>query len=322
MSPPLGVQAGVPIVHSALGAVLHLEILAPEDEERLDRVNDLVWSWIGGELRHAWLSCADGYPAARRADLDYIPTYVQDLELPEVAGDEPVKLAAANFAKIGRTDFQVAQKGGATWRETSPFSYYFWAEIPTVDLAPRQTALGVIAVTVPDDWPLDDFVAHITAIASALRLRWGAAGYTYATWFAHEWQAASGRIYAHARRHPGYDVGAYHRLTEDFYDRLRTVNWLTFLGPALLDTLQGARGPIASSPLVAVHPLGDSVMLYAGGAPQAGDRNRLQYPPAYAQADALVRPIRARDAEEMIFLGPWNKVQIEEWLCRFERRSS
>ncbi|WP_437305819.1 type VI immunity family protein [Sorangium sp. So ce388] len=320
-SPPVGIHNGVPVVHAALGAIFHLEILSREDEERLDRVNNLVWSWLGGELRHSWLSCVDGYPQARRTDLDYISTYVQDLDLPKLReGGEEAKLAAANFAKIGRTDFSVALKGGATWAESSPISYRFWAEIPVVDLEPRLSAYGVLQLTVPDGWPLDDFLGRVTEIAAALRLRWGAAGYTYSTWYAHEWQMASARVYAHARRYLGYDVGAYERQVEDFHDRIRTVNWLTFLGPALVEALTKAGKPLSASPLVAIRPLGEEgAVLYAGGRPEAGDRNRLAYPRAYVQADAMVRPIRARDPDDMVFLGPWTKDDIGEWLCRFER---
>ncbi len=322
MSDPISVHHGVPVAHAVLGAVLHLEILSPEDEARLDRVNDLVWSFIGPELRHSWLSCVDGVKPARRADLDYIPTYVQDLDLPDVEGNLETKLTAANFAKIGRTDYSVALKGGATWAESSPFSYQFWAEIPGVDATPFLRAGAVIALTMPIDSPLDDFVRNVCAIASTLRLRWGAAGYTYATWLANDWKTSSGSIYAHARRYPGYDVGFFHRLVEDFYDQLRTVNWLTFLGPGMIEKLSGAGGELTSTQLVAVHPMGDAALLYAGARPEAGDHNRLYYPRAYVEADAMVRPIRARSAEDMVFLGPWTTPQIEAWLCRFERRLS
>lgn len=319
---PLARAVGSPALYSVLGAVFHLEILTPEDEDRLARAIDLAYAWIGPHLRWTRRSCDEWLMRFRPRDLEYISCYVRDLDEPVVA-DPSLQIFAANLAKVGRMDYEIAFNGAEAEGDASPFLLRFCVELPEVGHGPRYRAYSVLTISVPDTWPIDDFRAKVIEIAAELRLRWGAAGLTYASWNLQELEVSSEKIYAHARRHPGYDVGYFQADMQAWCEEIRTVNWLTFVGPDLIARLEKAgRAPLASASLVAVHPVGTSLCLQAGPAPEAGDVNRLQHPRAYVEADVLVRPIRAADGRPFVFLGRWTEATVTEWLRRFERRLS
>jgi hypothetical protein len=316
---PIGrIDGGTPSAYGALGAVFHLELLSPADEERLDLVNDLVWSWFGGELRWTLLSSGDDPEPARRSHIDHISTYPATLEGP-LMPDPELQVAANVMQAFGRADDSGLAHGGASPGSISPYSYRFWCEIgaPRPD-SPSLAAVAALEITVPEEWPLADFYARITQIAAALELRWGAAGYTYSVNELSEPDAAREAVYAHARRYPGRDTRVYIRNMDVFYVQIRTVNWLTFIGPAMVKELESLGRRLEGTPQVAVEPLGSAVMLRAGAQPERGDINRLRIPPAYREADAMVRPLRAREGID--FLPPWDEATTSEWLTRFERR--
>jgi hypothetical protein len=317
---PLALSAGEPAVYGALGAIFHLETLRPDDEARLEAATTLCEAWIGDQLRFTSRSCDAWVTPFRPADLEYIACYVRDLAEPKV-DDPATQLFASNLVKTGLMDYEVSCKGGESERGASPYLLRFCAEIPEVGRGPLFEPYAVLVITVPDTWPLDDFHAKVTAIAATLRLRWGAAGLTYATWPLQDLQTPAERIYAHARRHPGYDVGYFHSDMQRWHEQLRTVNWLTFLGPALRERLEAERGkPLQGSRQIGLHAAGDAVCVVAGAAPEPGDVNRLGYPRAYLEADALLRPIRASDGRAFVFHGRFTESTLTDWLRRFERR--
>lgn len=315
---------GTPLLFPTLGAVFHLDALEPAHEAALDAVNDLVWDWFGDQLQWSYLSCG-GFEEARRSHADYISGYADNLDVTLPAGlSEEMQLAARNVIKVGRNDYAVFLNGGKDLVEASPFSYRFWAEIEPDEPpdAPFFMAYGVLHITVPDDWPIDDFEARIMKIASLLPLRWGAAGYTYSPWIIADDHAPGEAIYRHARRHPGFDVADYQGKMSAFYTHIRTVNWLTFLGPPMITQLQALGRRIEATPNVSVGKTGSNVVLRAGARPARGDSNRLDLPAAYREADALVRPIRAAQGGDLSFFGPWEPHEVTDWLRRFERRVS
>lgn len=317
---PLTTGRQGPTCFPVLTVTFHLEQLERADAARLEHALDLVWDWIGGELRFATLSAAEEGEPARRQHLEYVSCYPTTLEGPSVDGPS-MQFEANNHAKVGRTDYAVKLSGATDDETASPFSVSFWAEIGTVSRTDRWLpALSTLTVTVPETWPLADFQARALAIASSLRLRWGAAGYGYSAVFLGTESESARAIYAHARRHPGYDVGYHVRCTQALHDRLRTVSWLTFVGPALEDELGRLGRPIAAAGHVDVARTGHAWALRAGPQPLRGDVNRLDVPAAYREADAMVRPVRANDAPGLVFLGRWRDHEIREWLRRFEQR--
>jgi len=309
---PLAEAGGVPKVYSALGAFFHLEPIEPDDEARLDRVTALVWDWFGQRLRWSEAPFARGVPPFRRIDLDYISGYCRTIELPD--GPEIDRDAAIDF-HFGRDGYSLDCGGGAQAAHASPYSYGFWSTFGGDPPGVRFQACPVLSLTVPDTWPHEDFAARVTAIARELRLRWATAGLTYAAWTVYEYEIAERAIFAHARRHWGYDVPEYLNYTVRFLDEIRSINWLTFLGPALAERLRKEGKELVSAGPLEISAAGDALRIRAGIRPEAGDVNRLQIPAAYQAADALVRPVRSSGG--MLFSGGWTRDQTAEWLQRF-----
>jgi len=316
---PLGWLDEQAIVYGALGAYFQLEELRPDDEARLEQVNDLVWDWLGAELSWTLLSAGLDAEPAQRSLLEYISGYPAGLEAMPVPTEE-LQFTSNNVIKSTRTNYSVISWGAEPEGSITPYSYRFWAEIGAVPRdSTRLPAYAILKLTVPESWPLDDFERRVLEIARVLRLRWGAAGLTYASFELADLGSAEQVEYAHARRYPGYDLGYYVLRAEQFYRRLRTINWLTFVGPALLAEREAAAGPLASTALVEVRPLEGGAVLRAGPRPERGDLNRLKLPAAYREADALVRSIR-HDGERLDFLNPWDAATTARWIRRFELR--
>jgi len=311
-------STGVPLLYPVLGAVLHLEPMALAHESALEAVNDMIWDWYGSALRWVNMTFEPATMRADRGQADYIPGYVRQLEIP--ASDDPVEQAVfTGHAQFANDDFEVAFCGGTTGSSASPYSYRFWAEAPDPH-AERVLSYGVIHLTVPEAWPLHDFEERVSSIVAALPVRWGAAGYTYSPWMLSDIEKPTTKAASHASRYPGYDIADYTRLVKQFYKRIRTVNWLTFIGASMMEELSEAGRVLESASRLTVTHVGASTLVRAGDRPEKGDTNRLLYPPAYVEADELLRSVRAHSAEGMIFAGPWDERKIEEWLKRFEKR--
>ena len=164
-------------------------------------------------------------------------------------------------------------------------------------------------------------------IAAELPLLWASAGYTYSLWRGYDTGDTHDRaVYAHARRYTGYDIPEYVGEATSLSHAIRSVNWLTLLGPALLDKLPAGAAPaLLADPTqltgVTTTQLGNLLCLQAGPRPLKGDRNRLQVPPAYQVVDAFVRPVRAGGKAgqgNQIQLGdPWSEDDTRQWLQRF-----
>ncbi|MEZ4447374.1 MAG: DUF3396 domain-containing protein [Polyangiaceae bacterium] len=309
-----------PVLHGTLGAILHLEMLDAADEDALDRACERLWAWIGPHLTFANLSCADSTETIRRTHLEYVPSYVTALTAPAAPRPEE-QLMHNRMTAHGRTDFFLLCSGADDPAKSSPHSIRFWAEMGIPPDQERDLpAYGVLHFTVPETTPLDEFQREVVAVAAELRLRWGAAGYTYSGLDLAPGRHAEEAQFAHARRYPGYDLPAYVQVVTPFYRQIRSVSWLTFLGPAMTGELRDLGQPLESQGEVQVFPTHDGgVLLRAGAAPDRGDVNRLWFPTAYREADAMVRPIRS-EGRDVWFFHPWDETSTRDWLRRFERQ--
>jgi hypothetical protein len=320
--PPLVADAdGHAVVYDALGAVFHLEHLDVDDGARLDRVNQMVMEWFGSALAWTYTSVRADIDPCRPRDLDYIAGYPSTLATPAVDAPDEARRMAHRLAAAEHDEFAVFTHGARRRNEASPYSYRFFAEVAVPErVEPRFTTYSYLRFTVPRSCPLADFHARVVAIASTLRVRWGAAGLTYSGWELGNRQAYDQAVFVHARRFAGFDVGFYETRMDRLHHELRTVSWLTFVGPALLDRLVAVGLTPSSRGLLRVDALGDLTLLTAGGRPEEGDLNRLALPIAYLEADEAVRAIRAREGVD--FHEPWSETTTAAWLTRFERRPS
>jgi hypothetical protein len=315
---PLATSArGTPLLYGALGLSLHLEALVAADGERLVAACERALEWIGPKLRWSWSAVAPEVRAFRPDDFDLVASVPGQLAIEDLASHTTAraKQGAAMMAAAKIDRFGIACHGGGERNEASPFSFRFYmtASPPAAEGEPLVTR-AMLALTVPESWPLEDFVTRTTAIASDLRLRWGAAGLAYGAWEFDRYGDTRDAIHAHARRHPGYDVGQHATLMNAFHDRVRTTSFLTFVGPALAATPGVA---LASDELVTASKAGDAICLRAGERPLRGDVNRNDVPAAYVRADRKIKPIRASDG--IHFMAPWTESTTHDWLVRFER---
>jgi hypothetical protein len=291
-----------------------------------------IQDWIGESLRWTLNSSFGLMQRYRAEDLDFISAYPATLDAPQGYGEN--EGIADTMAGLFRTEFGIACHGAETEFHASPYSLRFYSVVAgdaedtsdaegSMDAPPSAGTLptcAMLRITVPTTWPLDDFCRRVQCLAGHLRLRWGAAGLTYSGWEVGQWyDAYMEAVYARARRYPGFDIGFYVTHMHDFHEQLRTINWLTFLGPAFVERLRDRGGKLEGASRVRVSPLGGGVMLVAGDAPEQGDINRLQIPHAYREADVMLRPLRAERG--ISFAPPWTEQTTQAWLRRFETRS-
>jgi len=309
---PLLHADGSPLAYPALGIAFHLEPLLPTDAPGLTAACDRIVAQMGKSLRWAWSSVHGQVEPFAVEVLDLVASFPVQLAnappMEDARADAGTRaMTAAHYDKFG-----VACHGGETSNVASPSTFRFYATT-TPSEGPLVRADAMIAATFPLTTTLADLEKLARAVAGELRIRWGVAGLTYGAWELDRYTATRDAVFAHARRYPGFDTGQHATWMRAFHDRLRTVSWLTFLGP----DLAAKAGVLASDEVVTVSPLENgSVLLRAGDKPEHGDVNRRDVPFAYARVDARLRALRA--AENLHFYAPWSVATTEAWLRRFE----
>lgn len=309
--------AGTPIAYEALGFALHLEPLVADDSARLAQACDRILGALGPSLRWGWSSVFGEVEPFSAGAFDLIASFpTQVASSPVVSLEDERSRAGTQAMNAAHYDkFGVACHGGADRNVASPWSVRFYATV-TADQGPAPRADAMLLVTLPLATPLAELEALATAVAGDLRIRWGAGGLMYGAWELDRYGETRDAIYAHARRHPGFDVGQHATWMRSFHDRVRTVSWLTFLGAELAGKVRARGDALASDELVTVSPCGEGVVLRAGESPARGDVNHRDVPRAYARADRRIRAVRA--GEGIHFYAPWSSSTTEAWLRRFE----
>lgn len=117
------------------------------------------------------------------------------------------------------------------------------------------------------------------------------------------------------KRHPGFNLGTPRELTDQ---AMPPVNWLTLLGPELLEKVGGIaklRRAFSDDKAISVMPLGDGVLIRAGEFPQVGDRNRRDTVPLYRKVGSFLKKYRG---DQEIELDGLTLEESERWLARFD----
>lgn len=320
-TPPIAsTTRGQPLLFGALGGTFYLEHLRPEHEPQLERAMECVAEWFGARLHWTHLWCA-GFEPFQRSHLDYVSGLAGNLTISDTHPSLPAdaRRMARELTKKLRGGVAIRTGGGEEIEAASPFSCCFRACFRDNDNVedPVIACRAVLHLAVEEQWPIDDFRRRMREIASLLPVQWGTAGYTYAWWDYQDITATRNAIFPHARRHWGYDIGQAIAAFDPFYERLHTVNWLTFLGT---DLAAGASLPDNLPQPISSENLASCLLLQAGEAPGRGDVNRFDTLPAYQRLDALLRSLRWTTAGEFAVFGRgWTKQTLEEWLNRFER---
>ncbi len=321
---PLAQDGSTPTLYAALGATLHLEPIEVDDAEGLSEAMSLLYEWIGEHFKWTRLSCWDE-PIPHHSDhLEYVTSYPQNLVFEKVSDDPEAALFSFEIQTQPWSDYEVMFYGGDQPEGASPFQLRFWSEIPRLDpdLPPR--VIPVLSFCVPCSTDPAEVRARFLAVASRLRVRWASAGLLYSYYGAPDHEACWERMYAHARRYTGFDVPHYVRNMDLFAFLLRSISWITILGPPFATQLELTAIERGRAQGLTIEAFGEEgLVIQAGAEPEEGDRNRLGTPRLYVAADELVRPFRAADAErdEIVFVGPWDYAAVTAWLRRFEVRS-
>lgn len=309
---------GAPLAYAGLGFAFHLAPLEPADVAGLAAACERVNMAHAGALRWAYSSVHGAVEPFSVEVLDLVSTFPTLLANPAPTGDARADRGTSAMAAAHLDRFGVACHGGPAPQRTSPASLRFFVRVRPAE-GERLRADAMLAASFPPSMPAAELEALAVAVAGDLRVRWGAAGHVYSAWELDRYGAVREALFAHARRHPGFDLGQHATWMPALSERLRTVSWLTVVGPELVAKLPPsalATGPTMDDE-VSVTPCGEGFVLRAGNAPAAGDVNRDDFPRAYVAADRRLRAVRA--AEGLHFYAPWSSRTTEAWLRRFER---
>jgi hypothetical protein len=296
--------AGEPVAYEVLAIALYFEPLLVQDEKPLRAMAERIMDWIGPRLR--W-SREDG----RLAPSDF-QTLSDAMRTSALLLDKRSAIRLRTPLRGRASELGGAatiMHGGAEASFASPYTIEW-----RVQVHPRHGALPALRVMVPVSTDPVDVARVAGELAGLGRVRWGNVGLSYARSNNRSALLARDVIHAHAMRHPGFDVGE-HGMRADRWDELRSVSWISIVGPALRAELGAA--PLAPIEGLEIQDDGPCTFVRAGNAPQAGDMNRLDIPQAYRASDKLLRKIRAREDDG--FAEPWTRASTEHWLGRLER---
>lgn len=299
------------LAYVALGATFFLETLTNDDEQRLQSAIEHLWEWFGCELKWCLQSFNARAAIATREELEYIPTYARNFPLTE-----------ERYPLVSTLDeYSVRASSGQHPGEAGPFQVEFYGAIDWAQENQPGVVRSVLGFCVADDCDVVEFERRTRQLAALLNLRWGVAGHRYAYSDAVSSYAAADARWAHARRYSGYDLAEYvgaesmHRL----YDRIPSVNWLTWLGPGMMERVRDSLASHRDSNGLQILLEGAHTLVKAGEHPERGDLNRFEIPAAYVAADRLLRGIRLDDGEALCVPATnWSPEAMLRWLQRFE----
>jgi hypothetical protein len=300
-------EDGRPTLYTALNLHMMLDVVSPEMEPALEAASALITEWYGDQYRWANASFDPEGVRYRPALLDYVSGYAAAIP----TAVSPFDDLTAPFLSHGRNDFLVHLTGGDE-EGASPFAYRFFAEVPDDSKRPME-AHAYLSLSVPVEHDNDLFAERALQLASILRPRWANVGLGYARWNSGGAEVEEA-VYEHCRRFLGFDGGFSVRHTNDLLMRVRSVSWVTILGPALAAELATApSGDLDVSSVDGLH------VIKAGPRPESCDKKRKAMSRAYRSADEYIRPIRAARLAANRTPGPWTNATLEKWLRRFER---
>lgn len=117
------------------------------------------------------------------------------------------------------------------------------------------------------------------------------------------------------KRYPGFNVGTPREICDQ---EMPPVNWLTLLGPELLEKLGGGakvRKAFSANQAISVMPIGQGTCIRAGEYPQLGDKNRGDDVPLYRKVGSYLKDYRG---DQEIELDGLSLSASEKWLARFD----
>jgi hypothetical protein len=159
--------------------------------------------------------------------------------------------------------------------------------------------------------------------ATRLRPAHGLAGFTVVL----EPGAISGEPYAytHLQTLPGLNFGniiSFPSESQDVFNRIKCVNWLTILGDAIVAELGGLEAARkALEPDCTLYSYQGGLMIQAGPVPQLGDTTKGFIPERYRKVARFTKPVRFTGYESglfRVFKPLIGREEAEKWVSRFD----
>ncbi len=187
---------------------------------------------------------------------------------------------------------------------------------------------GMVRLVLPLDTMLEGperLIALTQELVADLRFCWGSAGYSLEYNDMGDRSASGQReIYPLLSRYPGIDLdspsGTIRKMEEGA--GFGCINWLTMLGPELVDKLGGEKQLRSQlSPEVTIRPLPHGLMFQAGERPELGGADDPEALQPYHALGRTLAPVRLRKPWAFIPVPPWGIASHEEtakWLARFD----
>lgn len=303
----LQAKADVPLVHLVHAFEVHLESIVPEDQDGLERVTEQLTDWLGPNLRWTYNSAFGLVEPYRDGDLGYIANRPTDLKVVTTI-KKGFETLQTGFEAVALEDFLLHCHGGAQSAHGSPWQARFHSLITKVH-ADRYDSASTLRVTVPLSWPAEDLLERALRMASSMRIRWATLGPSYAGWET-QWRDQHRKpVFQHAQSHPNFDVDVVQGMTLELHKAIRSVNWITMVGPSLRK-----RAKLSDKVPAGAERFehGDLLVLRAASLPDTGDSINA----GYAWADRSIKSLRL--PSQQTFGSPWGPSSTERWLSRYE----
>lgn len=175
-------------------------------------------------------------------------------------------------------------------------------------------------IFLPED--IDPSLLHWLALELTDRLSLSSGHAGFAAVFNPRWKrTAFDQIYAWAKRYPGLEVGDLNRTLPCIRGHIKGANWLTLINRNLWDQIEAVNGATDLSSPVSAEWRRHAIVVRAGANPVLGDRNRGQWPEAYAAVEQWVQPLKVVQHPE--FAGRFaEEGETRAWLHRLVERDA
>ncbi len=296
---------GEPAIRLAIGMELYFPRPMPQYREQVLEVWNRFLAWRGREVL-TWARLGGGNKSRKMSKAAY-KTIESWLD-----GSRP----------YGRICFITADSGG--WEQIGEEAFRVEGTDAELDVEAGYTTLNFVQLRVPlstADDP-DALAAKLIELAAPLDFVCGTAGLMlHVTPFGLErlWKETRGMV----TRFEGVEPDGVEKGQWRAYFGLTGINWLTFIGPAHLETLGGidaVEAAAAAAPEVTAQRVGQGLVLRAGPRPRVGDRNK---PSAaldpYRAVHQLVGSALFLDEDYALSHEDFDGGATVEWLKRFGR---
>jgi hypothetical protein len=220
-----------------------------------------------------------------------------------------------------RKDFSFLYHGGVGIKDAS--AYTARALIGEPRRTPR---LHYFSFSLPLAWVAAHapgaVVELVVSVSSILRPEHGYAGLAVIPWVMEREQSAPmATVAAFVKRFRGLDLDfPYAQKNHLSYQKtIKGINWLTVLGDAMVERLQGQASLAAAlGPDIPIHAYPGGMVIEAGPKPQFGDVNRAERMPYYQRVSLALKPIRTTNISQLLPLYGFHNAETAEWLARFD----